>query len=81
MKSNYEVDLAIKVLALLNYAYGEEFSTHQIADFLRVNEANITRWVKLWNEQGLEGLKSKKERDLEKLCREEMKEWKEKEKD
>jgi transposase len=86
LKSNYEVDLAIKVLALINYAYNNELSTNQIAYFLRVNESSISRWIKAWNEEQFEGLKNKtllkkKERDLLKYCKEKMKELKESDSD
>ena len=74
LRSDYRVNLTIKVLAIMGYAFKDELSTYDIASFLGVSEASITGWVKIWNGKGLEGLANrtllkKQERDLNKICK------------
>ena len=78
LRKNPEVDLAIKLLAISGYASQKEFSTFDLASLLGVSVASITRWVKIWNERGIEGLKNKtllmkRERELERICKERQK--------
>ena len=79
LRSDYRVNLTIKVLAIMGYAFRDELSTYDIASFLGVNESSITGWVKIWNGKGLEGLANrtllkKRGRELNKIFDEAIKE-------
>jgi hypothetical protein len=78
LRKNPEVDLALKLLAIRGYNVLTDFKTSEIARVLNVSETSITRWVKIWNEEGIEGLKNKtlimkKERELDRICKERQK--------
>ena len=78
LRGNPEVDLAIKLLVIKGYAFDKEFSTYEISSLLGVSQTSVTRWVKIWNEIGIEGLKSKtllmkRERELDVICNERKK--------
>jgi DNA-directed RNA polymerase specialized sigma subunit len=75
LRKNPEVDLTLKLLAIRGYNVLTDFKTSEIARILNVSETSITRWVKIWNEKGIEGLESKKlkmkkERELDRICKE-----------
>ena len=77
------MDLILKLLAIGCYDSLREFKTSEIARILHVSETSITRWVKIWNEEGIEGLESKvlkmkKERELDRICKERQKKTKNK---
>ena len=78
LRKNPEVDLILKLLAIGCYDSLREFKTSEIASILHVSETSITRWVKIWNEEGIEGLKNKtlimkKEKELDRICKERQK--------
>jgi len=78
LRKNPEVDLILKLLAIGCYDSLREFRTSEIARILHVNETSITRWVKIWNEEGIEGLKNKmlimkREKELDRICKERQK--------
>jgi hypothetical protein len=78
LRKNPEVDLTLKLLAIHCYEFKRYFKTSEIASILHVSETSITRWVKIWNEEGIEGLKNKtlimkKERELDRICKERQK--------
>jgi len=78
LRKNPEVDLTLKLLAIRGYHVLTDFKTSEIASVLNISETSITRWVKIWNQEGIEGLKNKtlimkKERELDRICKERQK--------
>lgn len=83
LRRNPEVDLAIKLIAIKNYATNSTVHTRDIAGILDVSEGSIIRWVNLWNESLTEELvnrtlKKRYEKILDKICKERCKNLEEK---